>query len=146
MTTRGTRFAVTAVGLAVLIFVAGVGLLFRWSAETADDVPAGTVALLTEAPPGMLVGPPTCDSPTTGSLLVPHPVWGLALRGAGPPLMTVWPRDYVARIVGERIELLDADGRLLARTGDRIGVTGDALGTGDVFVVCPGSLYVMPAT
>jgi len=58
--------------------------------------------------------------------------------------MTIWPRDYVGRIVGDRIELLDGDGRVLARTGDRIGITGDAFGTGDVFVVCPGTVYVMP--
>ena len=144
MPRRDTRIAVIAAALALVVLIVGIGLLLRLIAPSAAEPAGGKVRLLTELPPQFELAAPLCEASTTGGHLVPHPRWGLALQGQGPPLMTIWPRDYVGRVAGDRIELLDGAGRVLARTGDQVAVTGKSLGTGNVFVVCPGSVFVMP--
>lgn len=81
-------------------------------------------------------------------LLVSHPEWGIAVRvGPGEPQLTFWPHGYTGRIAGDRVELIDNDGQVVAPAGDNIEAGGGLItfGGDKGFGVCPGSITVEPA-
>ncbi len=63
-------------------------------------------------------------------VLVPHAVWGLALRtpGTGELAQPIFPFGYSAAIDGGRIALLDEQGMVVAHTGDTIQSAGGNIG------------------
>lgn len=83
---------------------------------------------------GELVAVPTSepvpvDAPCPSALiegeLVSHPEWGLTIRTAkGEADMTIWPHGYIGRRIGAAVQLLGADGQVVAREGDRITAGG----------------------
>jgi hypothetical protein len=63
-------------------------------------------------------------------VLVPHAEWGLALQtpGTGELSRPEFPFGYRAAVDGDRVALVDEDGRLVARTGDLIQSSGGFVG------------------
>ena len=53
----------------------------------------------------------------------------------------LWPMGYVGRVRGDRIEVLDDSGDVVARTGDVIALGGG--GSNDGFRMCPESATVI---
>jgi hypothetical protein len=84
-----------------------------------------------------------CNEALLSGRLVAHPQWGIAVEGG----LVFWPNGYVGRIAGDRIELLDDKGRVVARTGDQIEAGGGqaTINGLDGFAVCPGVSRVQPA-
>ena len=77
-----------------------------------------------------------CMDALAGGTIVDDPRWGIALaQNDGSRLEVVWPAGYVARRSGSVLELVDGDGRAVARAGDRVTVAG-GMGAGDAWWAC----------
>lgn len=81
---------------------------------------APAVALRTAPAPAQ-----ACMDALIGGTLARHPQSGLGITSAdGQSTPVEWPFGYTARAEGDRIALLDAEGRVVAREGDQIQVGG----------------------
>jgi hypothetical protein len=92
-------------------------------------------------------GAVACHDALLSGRLVLHPEWGIGVGGGqGESLLVFWPHGYVGRIAGDRIELLDGEGRVVGRTGDRIRAGGGMTTINGVegFGVCPVGIEVQP--
>jgi hypothetical protein len=70
---------------------------------------------------------------------------GLGLSVAGKVLNVAWPFGFSARSQGGRVALVDADGSVVAFTGDRVEIAG-GLGPDGIWSACPGgSVSVEPS-
>ena len=109
---------------------------------------------------GLLVNPSFVPVPTAGpgndrcllaryeGSLVAHPDWGIAVDGGdGTATRVLWPNGYVARTAGDELELLDASGRVLGRTGDEITAGGGLVRIDgiDTFAICPEGIEIRRA-
>jgi hypothetical protein len=154
MTGRHIRVAglAAALGIAMIPLMAACSLLFPTN-PFSSPVPGprdGELVAVPTAPP--LVpdenGAVICLGALLSGVLVSHPEWGITVGGgAGEPPPVFWPNGFVGRIVGDRIELLDRERRVVARTGDRIEAGGGGTTIDGVvgFGVCPGTIEVQPA-
>lgn len=80
-------------------------------------------------------------------MLVAHPDWGIVVgNGVDPPERVIWPNGYVARAAGDRAELLDDEGEVIGRVGDKIVAGGGSVTTedGESFLICPSSIQITP--
>ena len=80
--------------------------------------------------------------------LAPHPTSGLGLAHAnGDVFPIVWPHGWVGRRAEDGVELVAADGHVVAQTGDYLrGAGGQASVEGeDAFAICPVNIEVVPA-
>ena len=154
MTRLDARAVATAagVGLAIIVLIAGIGLIQRTGMGTDGGGPPGdgdVIAIPTAAP--MVPnedGDFFCLLARAEGRLVAHPGWGLALQpGLDPPYPIVWPHGYAGRIAGERVELLDHRGRVVARSGDTLEMAGGEATMEGVegFSACPHGIRVMAA-
>jgi hypothetical protein len=129
------------IGLAVLV---GVLILVAFLVSGPGDrnlIAVPTAAPITPAADGSFA----CHSAAFGGELASHPVWGIAVRGLdGRISPMIWPHGYVGRISGDELQLLDANGQVIGRTGDWIKGAGGAarLGNIDGFLVCPPGIQV----
>jgi hypothetical protein len=80
----------------------------------------GPVALQTQAPSDV------CAMARVGGVLIADPTYGLAFGGDLPFVMgVIWPYGYSARRGDDGVvALIDPDGQVLAREGDRIEAAG----------------------
>jgi hypothetical protein len=77
-----------------------------------------------------------CMDALAGGTLVDDPRWGIALaQDDGTRMQVVWPAGYVARRTDGLLELVDADGKTVARGGDRVTVAGGT-GLGEAWWAC----------
>jgi hypothetical protein len=73
-------------------------------------------------------------------------VWGLGLEGRGGFRGVVWPFGFTARRDGNGILLLvDRDGNVLAREGDRIAMAAKGSDDGVTYVCDPPNIRVVDA-
>lgn len=80
--------------------------------------------------------------------LAPHPTSGLGLANPnGDVFAIVWPHGWVGRRAGDGVELVSADGHVVAQTGDYLrGAGGQAsVGGEEAFAICPVNIEVVPA-
>lgn len=151
MTGRDFRVAVIAggVGLMVVIVLGGIGLAMRATMQTSGGGGPrdGDLIAIPTAEPVVADEGTVCLDAANGGRLAAHPQWGIAVvsGGSGPQRM-IWPNGYVARIAGDRLELLDGEGEVVARTGDHIQVGGGETTIGGVqgWIVCPAGIKVEP--
>jgi hypothetical protein len=130
------RDAPAAAWLASIVLVVGLGLAQR----------ASLISIPTAAPRVPNAdGQTFCHTAGAGGQLVAHPAWGLAIQNATyPPQLIVWPHDYVGRIAGDHVQLLDDRGRVVARTGDWIEMGGGqtTFEGAQGFAACPVGIRV----
>ena len=105
-----------------------------------DPLPSGQpVAVPTQTPaPPLDLGPQACPAALLEGMLVRHDEAGLAVQGDPnfPATVVVWPHGWAARDVDGVRELLDADGRVVAREGDFVSAGGGSLPPRDWFHPC----------
>lgn len=153
MTRQGVQAAAIAagVGLAIIVLLAGIGLIQRANMNTSGGGPpqdGDLISIPTAAPLVNAEGLALCHDALLAGRLVAHPAWGLALQaGAGAPIRIVWPHGYAGRVAGDRIELLDHRGDVMARSGDSIEMGGPAANVTEVegFGACPNRIRVTVA-
>jgi hypothetical protein len=77
------------------------------------------------------------DALASGTL-VADARWGVALGSSdGPTIQVVWPAGFGARLVDDRIELLDERGVVVGRVGDVVTIAG-GMGAGNAWFACGG--------
>ncbi len=148
MTTRelGVAGVTAAVGLGMIILVGAIGLILRSNTQTSGGGRAmdGDLISIPVAPGDQIGG--ACNGALLAGTLVAHPEWGIAVRGDSGEQRTIWPRGYVGRISGDGIELLDGNGRVIGRTGDRVEAGGGMTTVDGLegFGVCPIGIRIQP--
>jgi hypothetical protein len=102
-----------------------------------------TVVIRTEPSPGPNA---VCDTAHRQGVLIADSVSGLGLAdGGGGTVHVSWPFGYSARLDGDRLALVDPEGRIVAHAGDVVGTAG-GLGVDNDWGVCPPtSITVQPA-
>jgi uncharacterized Zn-binding protein involved in type VI secretion len=128
-------------GISALVIAVLVGC-------AADPAPAtDLIAVPTQTPgPPIDLGPQACPTALLEGMLVRHDEAGVAVHGDPnfPPSVVAWPHGWAARDVDGVRELLDADGRVVAREGDFVSAGGGAFPPHDWFYPC-GDIKVTPA-
>lgn len=133
----------TAIALALTLLLAACGEL---TAPFRDRL-----AIATQEPPGPNAA---CMDALAIGTLAHHPDWGVALIGDDDvPIQVMWPHGWYGREftaaaddptnTGIGIEVMDGQGRVVFRTGERIGL-GGGFGAGDAFFTCGESVEVDP--
>jgi hypothetical protein len=135
--TRDTRWALGSIAAGLV--VAGALLALSLNLVTFSQQPPSDSALIaiptSELEPGML-----CHLALLEAELIAHPDWGVAVEEpGGTATLVFWPRGYVGSARADHVEVLNADGDVVARTGDRITAGGgmaviDGL---EGFMMCP---------
>jgi uncharacterized Zn-binding protein involved in type VI secretion len=130
------------IGTLVLALVVPLG------ACGADPTPsAQLIAVPTQTPaPPIDLGPRACPTALLEGRLVRHDEAGVAVQGDPnfPPSVVAWPHGWAARDVDGVSDLLDADGRVVAREGDFVSAGGGAFPPHDWFYTC-GDIEFTPA-
>ena len=86
-----------------------------------------------------------CDEALLTGRLVPSAASGLAVADPdGKVTEMLWPFGYSARRDVSGISMVDDKGRLVAREGEMVHLTG-GLGANDVWGACPGSVSRLEA-
>lgn len=103
--------------------------------QTTSPTPtAALVPLLTAG------GPPfSCPASLIEGELVADPSAGTAIVSQGERFRVRWPPGYVGRVAGREIEVLDANGIVVAVTGRPMKLGGGA-SEPDLWVTCHGFL------
>jgi hypothetical protein len=106
-------------------------------------------ALSFDPTPSMSASPATARTPAVGcpsgllvGRLVEHELWGLAVQGESSTVQVVWPGEYGTRVGDGQRVLLDAQGEVLARTGDQVEVGGGLIPGGGAWLACGGVAVV----
>jgi hypothetical protein len=129
----GRRAGVVAVGVVALLLVIGGPLasvhLRTGSFPGTDPVTPGGLPVL------------GCYTSGIGGQLVPDPAAGVAIidRMNGHRAIVTWPRGYTARRAWSGVEVLNRAGRVVARTGTHIELSG-GFGPDGTFLECGGIL------
>ena len=85
------------------------------------------------------------DDALTSGRLVADARTGLALSDAtGKVTPVLWPFGFSARSGLSGLELVDERGKVVAREGDFVEITG-GFGADETWRACPGSVTVVPA-
>jgi hypothetical protein len=124
----------------------GCGLLLVQPSASPRPPRPGEMPLWTaEQPAPLHNGRQVCDLAQNGGYLARHPESGAGLRDrAGDRVWPIiWPFAYSARIESSGIVLIDPDGKIVAREGDRVRF-GGGLGRDDVFQACGGIEVIGP--
>jgi hypothetical protein len=131
---RGTGVAAGLALVAVVVAAAACGSAStKATSGPADSTP---IALTTQSP--WPAGPHSCPVAMASGQLVRSASWGLVLLEDGSGIVTriIWPPGYSAR-GGAIIEVLDEQGRVVAREEDHVALPGGYLGDRE-WNVCPG--------
>lgn len=85
-----------------------------------------------------------CDGAITSGRLTNNRPNGLALQAPdGATTLVLWPFGYSTRGFVGSMELVDDQGRVIAREGDNVEVGGGMGGDG-FFAACAGTIRVVP--
>jgi hypothetical protein len=138
-----------AIGLALMAVLVVNGL--NQHSPEGEGSPFGVLVAIPTAPVPVPAenGAVFCNLAGLSGELVSHPRWGIAVGGGpGEPLAVFWPNGWVGRTANDGIELLDAQGRVVARTGDQIKAAGGMTTINGVegFGICPVRIEFQPAT
>jgi len=127
-----------AIALVVLVFAGCSGAATPAATSSDERIP-----ITVESQPSM-----ACMQALITGILVPHAEWGMALQtpGTGELMHPIFPFGYSAVRDGDRLALLDAEGRLVARTGQLVQSSGGSIGgEGNPLVaLCAGTIQVVP--
>jgi hypothetical protein len=93
----------------------------------------GEVRLATSAEGAFDVG---CPAALIEGTLWPDDGSGTAIRNASGSTPVIWPFDYTAREAGGVIEVLDASGDVVARTGEMLSLGGGYITADDRWSTC----------
>jgi hypothetical protein len=116
------------------IGIATVGLVLAGCVISGGGPEVEYIGVPTQGAPAG--GVDACMDALASGTLVDDPRWGIALaQDAGSRLQVVWPAGYVARRTDSVLELVDADGQTVARSGDRVTVAG-GMGLGEAWWAC----------
>ena len=148
---RLTGWLAGAAAIAAGIIVAGVVIGNRpplgapGGSALATDTPS-PIAIPTQEPP--TAGTPgPCPAALTEGRLVADSVQGIALiEGDDTRRPVIWPYGYFARATSRGLEVVDSEGVVVAREGDRVEIGGGETGpNGDTrpWLVC-GEVVVLP--
>lgn len=91
-----------------------------------------------------------CFLASTTGRLIADPDAGTAIIQEDMGQATVpvaWPAGYTGRRSGSEVEVLDGDGRVVARTGERLmllGGYGDLAGGGAAWIACADGVLPAP--
>jgi hypothetical protein len=78
-----------------------------------------------------------------------------ATNSDGRSILPIWPHDFSLYVQGTEIQILDGDGYLVARVGDRLGIGGgemsiafantmvDSYSTQLILDACPGPYWLV---
>jgi hypothetical protein len=125
------------------VLVAALGACAAGPAPPGELLPVPTQT----PPPAIALGPEACPLALLEGRLVRHEELGVAVQGDPnfPPTIVVWPHGWAARDVDGTRELLDADGRVVAREGDLVSAGGGSYPPRDWFHPC-GPIEFTPAS
>jgi hypothetical protein len=134
--------AVTGRILVLAVLVAALGACAATPAPAGELIPVPTQS----PPPAIAIGPEACPTALLEGRLVRHEELGVAVQGDPnfPPSIVAWPHGWAARDVDGTRELLDADGRVVAREGDLVSAGGGSYPPRDWFHPC-GPIEFTPA-
>jgi hypothetical protein len=133
---RMTRLQVKLLGPAVLLAIAGVAFLIG---HERVDLAHGTVSGTTEGE-----GIVNCYTSGTVGDLVVDPAAGVAIvEKTGARYMVMWPSGYMGQRAGSEIEVLNREGKVIARTGTHVSIDGGYSQGG--WVTCGAKVEVVPA-
>jgi hypothetical protein len=136
------------VGLAIIVVLVISGISPPQSDGESPQAAGQLIAVPTAPPPVPAEnGAIFCHQALLSGPLIAHPRWGITVGGApgeAPPVF--WPNGYVARTAGDRLELLDEHGRVVARTGDVVSAGGGQASVNGLegFLVCPFGIEFQP--
>jgi len=98
------------------------------------------IAVPTQSPgPFLVTGPQECPAALLEGTLITHDQAGLAVQNDDPlipPSAVIWPNGWAARDIGSTRELLDGNGTVVAREGDRVRAGGGYGPPDDSFTPC----------
>jgi hypothetical protein len=127
------RLVVTT-GLAVVLM--GCGSINQGLASFGVPASGAPVQLLTDNKPYEEV---PCDGGWDVGQLIPDPTYGTSLDDSltwpGGPRPVVWRLGFTGRQVGSDVEVFDADGVLVAKTGQWYRVDGGSWGNNPTLVL-----------
>ena len=113
-----------------LLVLAAIGVA---GCGTTAPTPAVQFIQLLTAP-----GPPfPCPASLINGELVVDSAAGTAILSDGERFRVRWPPGYVGRLLGDQIEVLDANGIVVAVTGRRMELGGGASAPG-IWLTCHG--------
>ena len=112
--------------------VLAVALMLGGCAE-APEPTAVLFPVPTQEPPPP--GGAVCMDALNSGTLVADARWGIALGQAdGPTMQVMWPAGFVGRQTAGTVELLDANGVVVGRVGDKVTIGGGH--TGNAWWAC----------
>lgn len=125
----------------VLAVVAALSLVACGGSGSTGSAGPTPIALRTQEPVGSET-PPGCPAALIEGVLVADAESGVALREAdGHVEIVIWPHGYSGR-VGDPVAVVDADGNVMARVGDRVRIGGGEIGPGRSWMACGGITVV----
>lgn len=125
----------------VLAVVAAVSLVACGGAGPTGSAGPAPIALRTQQPVGSET-PPGCPAALIEGVLVADAESGVALRDTeGLIEIVIWPHGYSGR-VGDPVAVVDADGIVVARVGDRVRIGGGEIGPDRSWMACGGITVV----
>jgi hypothetical protein len=88
-----------------------------------------------------------CRLALLSGTLTAHPAWGVAVSGGNVPQLVFWPNGWSAERTDDGANLIDQEGRVVARTGDDVRAAGGlaTFGGREGFAVCASDLHFEPA-
>jgi hypothetical protein len=143
MSPQGRPGAMTRRILVLLALATALGACAAAPTPSAELIPVPT-----QTPaPAFAFGPEACPQALLEGRLVRHDDLGVAVQGDPnfPPTIVAWPHGWAARDVDGTRELLDDDGRVVAREGDHVSAGGGSYPPRDWFHPC-GPIEFTPAS
>lgn len=119
-----------AVILGVVVVAIGIAILKPPVGSPHPSVIGVRIALPTQEPPPGSGTPPSCPAALIRGQLKADATEGLILieEPDGKDRSIIWPYGYVGRLNDGRLELLDGNGAVVAREGDRVELDGGESG------------------
>jgi hypothetical protein len=133
---KWSRRQVTLLGPAVLVAIALFAFVLG---HDRVDLAHGTVSGGSDDP-----GIVRCYTSGTVGDLVTDPAAGVAIvEKTGARYMVMWPSGYMGQRAGSEVEVLNREGRVIARTGTHVSIDGGYSQGG--WVTCGAQVEVVPA-
>jgi hypothetical protein len=128
-----------AMRAAISVLLCGTLAACAGGAPPSPEPGTALIPVPTQSPPPPLeLGPVACPAALLEGTLVAHEEVGMAVEGefGRAPAIVVWPHGWAARDVDGVRELLDAEGRVVAREGDFVSAGGGSFPPNDWFHPC----------
>ncbi len=94
------------------------------------------VACATQEPVALRTGSAECYDGALGDLAFDPATGSITFDTGGGQELVQWPSGYTGRRSGSQVEIFNGKGRVLYRTGTRVGLMGEPDSGDDVYPVC----------